>query len=1027
MRQLGSPQLILAACAAALACPAAAAPVDRPSLRDTFRLGTGEGTLCQLQASAIDPAIVDMFDRAYTIVCRDAATPIGRIYALRQAAQDPVERVAAQRGDRATCQSPGQSTIEGLGAVARSECKLSGGDIDYRVYSVAKGRNVYIGEGLAGYDSAIQLALRSVVADRRVEGMISVATTDVSDPAAFARVQAGTLDIDQALAEGYRRNNSGSYAEAAEFFDTLLQRAQSGALPRSQLGEFIVNRALQKSNLGDFAEADALFAQAAAIPTADPVQLRLRRNFLAMHLINQGKLADAETELNRPLAPVGSMDRVTAAVIDMDAAAEINSTSMISRQIGVTQNASLSPQEKASILDAQALQLKGTVWRLRGNRDEARAALTQALANLMAIREGRVTSITRLRAQTMAELSAVAEVERNYPEAERLLREGLTLLQTEYPESAAVSASKARLAAYLSRRGQIDASLALYREVVTAVSANGGSITGFENLMAPYFALLVRQMPSRPALVNDLFLVAQTLVRPGVADTQAILARELSGGSDEAAGLFRQSVNLTRDIERTRIEIARLAMVQSPSGSDQSALSAARARLTAIEADQVATQAKLGQFPRYRALSTQAMTLSDLQGTLRTGEGYYKMAILGNAIYAIYATSADATAFRVPMTADALSIKVDQIRDTVTKEDENTGERFTEPFNLDLSRELYLALFGPIDARVQGVNHLIFEPDGAMLRLPINLFVTQQAGIDAYKVRTSRANADLFDFRGVAWLGAQHDISTAVSARAFRDVRQATRSAATSQYLGLGQNAPVSPFVQLTSARSVASSGGVDCNWPLEAWSQPIPATELYTARSVIGASRSEVITGAAFSDTALLSRTDLNHYRILHFATHGLVTAPRPQCPAFPALLTSFGGAQSDGLLTFREIYDMRLDADLVILSACDTAGRASVAATREAGVTSGGGSALDGLVRAFIGAGGRSVVASHWPVPNDFNATERLIAGLFQAPPGTSVAHALREAEVKLQTQAETSHPWYWSGFAIIGDGAQPVINAN
>ena len=91
-----------------------------------------------------------------------------------------------------------------------------------------------------------------------------------------------------------------------------------------------------------------------------------------------------------------------------------------------------------------------------------------------------------------------------------------------------------------------------------------------------------------------------------------------------------------------------------------------------------------------------------------------------------------------------------------------------------------------------------------------------------------------------------------------------------------------------------------------------------------------------------------------------------------------------SDGLLTFREIFDLKLDADLVILSACDTAAEATAAATREAGLTAGGDFALDGLVRAFIGAGGRSVVASHWPLPDNFGATERLISGMFRRRAG-------------------------------------------
>src|SRR6185436_8105583 len=89
-------------------------------------------------------------------------------------------------------------------------------------------------------------------------------------------------------------------------------------------------------------------------------------------------------------------------------------------------------------------------------------------------------------------------------------------------------------------------------------------------------------------------------------------------------------------------------------------------------------------------------------------------------------------------------------------------------------------------------------------------------------------------------------------------------------------------------------------------------------------AGQAEIVTGAAFTDTAITGRADLDNYRILHFATHGLVTPPRPECPARPALLTSFGGEGSDGLLSFAEIFDLRIDADLIILSACDTAGRA-------------------------------------------------------------------------------------------------------
>ena len=1003
---------------------AAQAETKRPSVQNSFRLGSGGGVLCQVQAKSADPAMKGMFDRAYSIVCRDAAVPIGRIYALRKGADDPVARVVALRSAQAQCAPATSGAIAGL-PVSISDCALNNANVGYRAYVADKGRTVYIAEGLSGYDSALQLGLRTIIADRILPGEVNVATNAVSDPAAFARVQAGSLDLDSALAEGYRRNNSGSYAEAAEFFDTLLQRTASDA-QQKKLGEYVVNRALQKSNLGQFAEADALFAEAGRIPTADPVQLRLRRNFYALHLVNQRRLDDALNELARPLAPIGvDAGTLEANVIDKDVAEEINSSAPMARQLGITDNVTLTPLEKAAILDAQALQMRGTVLRLQGDNVGAQTALSKALTDLIAIREGRVASITRLRAQTMAELASLAEERGEYGAAERLLRDGVKLLATEYPASAALNAANARLAAFLGRRGQTEASLALYREVVATMTASGGSTTGFENLLAPYFELLAAQIPAKPALIDDFFLASETLVRPGVADTQAILARELSAGTDEASGLFRQSINLTRDIERTRIDLARLSSLPNPTPEDKSRIADVQASLTALEGDQVATQARLSAYPRYRAISTQAMTLADLRAALKPGEAYLKTAVAGNAVYMIVATATDATAYRTAVSASELETRVQALRDSISKEE--GGQLLTYPFDVALARQLYIDLLGPADARLANVQHIVFEPDGALLRLPINLLVTDQAGVDAYKAKVAKSSKDEFDFTGVAWLGARSDISTAVSARGFRDVRQATPSAAVKQYLGFGSNAPVSNVTTISSTRSMQNVGGIDCNWPLASWNNPISATELKAAESIIGGSRANVVTGSAFSDTALIARKDLTQYRILHFATHGLVTAPRPECPARPALLTSFGEGSSDGLLTFQEIYDLHLDADIVILSACDTAGAATVAATREAGVTTGGGTQLDGLVRAFVGAGGRSVLASHWPLPDDYNATQRLIVGLFDAPAGTSIGEALKTAQLKLMADPNTSHPYYWSGFALVGDGARPVLRTN
>jgi CHAT domain-containing protein len=79
---------------------------------------------------------------------------------------------------------------------------------------------------------------------------------------------------------------------------------------------------------------------------------------------------------------------------------------------------------------------------------------------------------------------------------------------------------------------------------------------------------------------------------------------------------------------------------------------------------------------------------------------------------------------------------------------------------------------------------------------------------------------------------------------------------------------------------------------------------------------------------------------------------------------------------------------------------------------------------VRAFVGAGGRLVVASHWPVPDDFSATQRLMTGMFSAPAGTGTVTALRMSQRALMDDADTSHPFYWSAFASVGDGQIPLV---
>jgi CHAT domain-containing protein/tetratricopeptide (TPR) repeat protein len=991
------------------------------AVRDSFPVGTGSTALCTAQSLTNDRAYADMFDRGYALTCLDAAVAVGHLYVLRMRGGDPAARLAAIRNGRATCAPAGPAAIEGLGAVETLDCRLNAADVAYRVYLKRARGTLYVAEGLAGYDSALRLALRSLVADREVEGEVSIATTGAGDPAAFARVQAETTDPQRALAEAYRRNNAGNYAESFEFFNALTQRGSNSV---SQ-AELLVNEGLQKSNLGRHAEADSLFSRAAAMAGADPVTARRLRNYRAMHRLNQGRPEAAAAELDRPVPAIGASGAVRSLVIDRSTAGRLSAESPGASRLRGQEG--LTPEDKARILDGQALQLRGTILRLQRRDADAVAPFSEALDQLVAIRSGRIAATIWLTAQIRGDLAGIAEGRGDQAEAERQHQLAIRLLESSYPGSPALTAARGRLAGYYARIGRTEPALALYRGIVAANAEGGDSSPGLRRLLEPYFELLAARGDD-PAAAADLFAASQILVRPGVAQTQAVLARELNGGSDEAAVLFRQSVNLTRDLERARIELARLQAAPEQSAAIAARIGELQPLLARLQQDQVATQARLAAFPRYRAVSSSALALADLQRLLRPGEAYYKMVIVGDHAYAILTSAGAARAFRIGATPAEIERQVDSIRATVALVENN--QTMTYPFDLERAFALYQSLFGPVAGEIGAATHLIFEPDGAMLRLPPNLLVMDRAAIDAYRARARRPGDDGFDFRGVQWLGRDRDISTAVSARSFRDVRQAPPSRARSQYLGFGENEPARDYylpAGTTTRGGVAAGAGTGCTWSLAAWSRPISKEELVVAGRAAAEGHpgeAEIVTGAAFTDTAIAARTDLADYRILHFATHGMVTPPRPDCPARPALLTSFGGEGSDGLLSFPEIFDLRLDADLIILSACDTAGRASAAATAEAGLTAGGEFALDGLVRAFVGAGGRMVVASHWPVPDDFNATERLISGLFTAPPGTGTAAALRRAQRALMDEAATSHPYYWSGFAIVGDGSAPVI---
>lgn len=1007
MRKFALP-LIAAMGMAAVAQPAATQSTS-VALRDSVPIGSNG--LCEAQIQS--PQAGDgLFDRRYLIVCRDAASPVGELHVLGEGTLDSAFTEVS--GSGAQCREGSMSQpAAGLSDTRTYVCSSEESSIERMVVVGRSGNRLLAANGLAVYDDALRLGLTTLATDRTIDGIVEVPLTQAGDSQAFARAQAEAISAETALSEAYRRSNAGNFAEAAEFFAT-----SASSLQGSGQTEATLNAALQQSNLGNFIQAGNLFIQAQPAAMNDPVLARLARNFQAIDALNRERPAEALQMLDTPLPSLGDSVESTLRLQIDNALAERLSAEQGNSISGIGSDLTL--LERIQLLEGQGDYLRATAMRQLGQTQQAEAALLSAQSDIVAVRDGRVISVLWLRSQILAELAEMAEARGDVGEAETLHSRAVNVLESNYPGSPALLSARAQLAGLFARTGREEEAISVYRELVS--NAEGKPPASLRRLFSPYFRILAERAGDEQA-ASDMFAASQMLLRPGLAQTQAVLARELSAGSDEASQLFRQALNLNRAIEVARRDVAQAEsrVADNVPNADIDLAGKVQA-LDLLRQRQLEVQQRLAEYPRYRVVSDNRMGLDDLQATLREGEAYLKLVMLGQRTYAIYAQPGSATAYRIAATPDDISEMVDILRDSIAIE--QSGQTITYPFEIGLARELYSTLFGPIEGELASIEHLVFEPDGAMLRLPANLLVMDDASVSTYEARVADPEADPYDFRGTAWLGRAMQVTTAVSPSSFRDVRNARRSDATGEYLGLGQNLPVSQGSSVVGGTRSAQFAE-RCAWSPLTWGNPIAADELRTAGGILSDDGTGVaiLTEGEFTDSQLKTMDDLDEYRILHFATHGLVTSPEADCPPSPALLTSFGDGDSDGLLSFAEIFDLRLDADLVILSACNTAGVGGLSASREASITTGGDFALDGLVRAFVGAGGRTIVASHWPVPDDFDATGRLVSGFFQTGEGIGTAEALRQSQLSLMDDADTSHPFYWSAFAVVGDGTIPV----
>jgi CHAT domain-containing protein/tetratricopeptide (TPR) repeat protein len=186
----------------------------------------------------------------------------------------------------------------------------------------------------------------------------------------------------------------------------------------------------------------------------------------------------------------------------------------------------------------------------------------------------------------------------------------------------------------------------------------------------------------------------------------------------------------------------------------------------------------------------------------------------------------------------------------------------------------------------------------------------------------------------------------------------------------------------------------------------PQTRREAMAIAALLPASERRIVTDFAASRRAVLDG-GLADYRIVHFATHGLIDAAQPGLSSLALSLVDERGAPVDGYLRMQDIYNQRLPVDLVVLSACRTALGGEMR-----------GEGLIGLTRGFMYAGARGVVASLWQV--DDAATSALMTRFYRhlLVERLRPAAALRAAQRELAAEARWAAPYYWAGFVVQGD---------
>ncbi len=768
----------------------------------------------------------------------------------------------------------------------------------------------------------------------------------------------------------------------------------------------------------------------------------------------QGRIAEGEADVRRALigrlSAVGKYHGDTAGVLAilcwvLGEQGRHEETEKIAREIEGIYRELGQPDDSRAIVSARLL-LANTLNMQRRFEDAAEVyrGVDRATVNWpMAQREAAVNSASRVNALLSSNNTTDAD-------AVDMSRKYYEQVKAKFGDKNITTAvARGYVAISLARFGKPAEAIAEFRATIPALldatraadDEDGATAVARESrvraIVENYLVFLARNPSYAGSDIGE-----ETFRLADVVRGQAV-ERALSASSSRAAAkdpALAELVRKEQDLgKQTAAVVGNLNNMLSapPEERDPAAVRAAQTDLAKLNTEHTAAMKNIAKkFPEYAELvEPPPVTSAEIRQYLRPDEAFVSFYFGRNNSFVWAVPKRGPIRFnRVQLSVRDLDAKVSKLREALEPQAAMISD--IPPFDLALANELYEKLLRPVEEGWKPAKSLVVVTNGALGLLPLPLLPTTPAKVDQDKEPMFSA------YRDVAWLARTHAVTIIPSANALRTLRRSPPTTA-KRDLMIGFGDPVFSKEQAGEAsaanalmrtaelgtrgvplrrRASPQLDGANSAGLAQLPRLPDTADELKSIALALQADPSKVLNLGVQANEQMVKSADLSKFKILVFATHGLVPGELDGLtqPALALSAPDVSGTQGDGLLTMEEILALKLNADWVVLSACNTAAGSGA-----------GAEAASGLGLAFFYAGTRALLVTNWSVHSQ--SARELTSDLFArqaADPKLTRSEALRQAMVAMidsgsakddkgTEQYSYAHPLFWAPFTIIGDG--------